>query len=405
MNTNKGFITLYTIITLLIAGGLAGKIIFLRHTYYRSLINKDISLIKTQNYQSLWNKLSSTEQNKFVNFTYFKNFIENKYQKINMNLKDVDILNSNKNFVLLNVYIKFSTSNPDIRIPAYFNNPFKITIQRKSHKLESLGQFSLSSPIIRIENTPSNYLQVPIVMLHRVSPVFPQRSSFHSQYGYSLDYNLTLLSSEFRKQLEYLQVNGFKTITLQTLYNYYYYNTYIPKKPIILSFDDGRLSAYKYAIPILMQFKDTADFNIITGFLDTSKRNYNYMTWNDLKNMIKDGMEIESHTVTHLALGTLSKPLMTYQVLLSKTSLEKRLNVPIQFIAYPAGSPYRNADIPKEQELQTILNKYDYIGGLLDMNYNRNVQNLKNRFKLYRVRDSGNISLQGFINLVSSKLL
>ena len=116
-------------------------------------------------------------------------------------------------------------------------------------------------------------------------------------------------------------------------------------------------------------------------------------------------MEIESHTVTHLALGTLSKPLMTYQVLLSKTSLEKRLNVPIQFIAYPAGSPYRNADIPKEQELQTILNKYDYIGGLLDMNYSRNVQNLKNRFKLYRVRDSGNISLQGFINIVSTKLL
>ncbi|MCL4392649.1 polysaccharide deacetylase family protein [Patescibacteria group bacterium] len=404
MNTKLGFITLYTLITLLIAGGIAYKMLFIRHMYYKSLISKDISLIKNEDYPALWNNITLSEQKKFKDLAYFENFMKNKYSNINMTLKDTDILNTTKKYTLLNVYIKFSTTNSNYSIPTYFNNPFKIAIQNKNHKLESLGQFSLHSPIIRIQNTPAQNIQVPIVMLHRVSPVFPKRSNFHYQYGYLLDYNLTLLQSEFEKQLEYLQVNGFKTITLQTLYNYYYYKTYLPRKPIILSFDDGRLSAYKYAVPLLVKFHDTADFNIITAFLGASKRNYQYMTWYDLKNMIKDGMEIESHTVTHLALGTLPNALMKYQVVVSKNALETRLHVPIQFIAYPAGSPYRNADITKEKILESILNKYDYIGGLLDMDYNRNIQNLKNRFQLYRVRDSGNISLQGFIHMVSSPL-
>ncbi len=404
MNTKLGFITLYTLLSLLLIGSITYKFLLLKHLYYRTVISKDISLIKSRNYTALWNQLTPTEQNKFVNFKYFENFIANKYSHINETLKDVDVLNNKGNSVLLNVYIHYSSHNSNYKIPAYFDNSFKMIVQKKTNKIESLGSFSLSSPIIRIKNTPSKDLKIPIVMLHRVAPVFPQRSSFHSQYGYLLDYNLTLLSSEFQKQLEYLKVNGYKTITLQTLYNFYYYNTYLPSKPIILSFDDGRKSAYKYALPILIKFHDTADFNIITAFLGTSKRNYQYMSWQDLKNMVKNGMEIESHTVTHLALGTLPPNLMTYQVLVSKSALETKLHVPIQFIAYPAGSPYRSNDIPKENELVSILDKYDYIGGLLDMNYNRNIQNLKNRFQLYRVRDSGNIDLQGFINIVSNTL-
>ncbi len=401
-----GYINIFLAIVGITLGALLLRSNFFASTYYRNILVKDISYIKTREYQKFWDNLTLYQKQKFVNENNFINFMKNKYHPLDIYVKNLNIISHTNTKTILDVTMNIESTYKNYIIPKYYNNSFQIVLNNDNQFIH-MGQFSLQSPIIRNTNQGNAVQYIPIVMLHRVAPSFPQRSSFNSQYGYLLDYNLTLLSSSFIQQLEWLKQNQYQTINLVQLYNHYYYNTIIPKKPIILTFDDGRLSAYTYGVPILLQYHDTAIFNIITGFvgsrsigsrsIESSKKNYQYMTWPIIKKMQTEGMQIESHTVTHLALGSLTPNLMQYEILISKQKLEQKLGVPIQFLAYPSGSPFRDNNSPKERELTSLMKQDGYVGGLLDQRYNQTKQNLKNSYHLYRIRDSGNISLKQFI--------
>ncbi len=393
---NRGYISIFLAIIGTTLGGLLLHYSLFGSAYYKNILETDISYIKYSQYSSLWKNLSLYQKQKFINEDNFTNFMKNKYHPLNISIKNLTVSKHTKRETILSVILNIQSPNKNYLVPKYYNNSFRIVLNN-NNKFIHMGQFSLRSPIVKNTTTGNMTMDIPIVMLHRVAPVFPQRSNFKSQYGYSLDYNLTLLSSSFDMQLKWLKENNYQTITLTELYNHYYYNTTVPKKPIILTFDDGRLSAYTYGVPILLKYHDTATFNIITGFVGSSKKNYQYMTWPIIKKMQIEGMQIESHTVTHLALGSLPTNLMQYQILISKQKLEQELGVPIQFLAYPSGSPFRNNDVSKIQELTTLMEQDGYIGGLLDQRYNQTKQNLKNSYHLYRIRDSGNIPLSQFI--------
>jgi peptidoglycan/xylan/chitin deacetylase (PgdA/CDA1 family) len=393
---NRGYISIFLVIIGTTLGSFLLHYSLFASAYYKNILETDISYIKSSHYSDLWKHLSLYQKQKFSNEDNFTNFMKNKYHPLSISIKNLTVLKHTNRETILSVILNIQSPNKNYIIPKYYNNSFQIVLNNNNQFIH-MGQFSLKSPIVKNTTTGNMIMDIPIVMLHRVAPTFPQRSSFKSQYGYSLDYNLTLLSSSFKMQIKWLKENNYQTITLTQLYNHYYYNTTIPKKPIVLTFDDGRLSAYTHGVPILLKYHDTATFNIITGFVGSSKKNYRYMTWPIIKKMQKEGMQIESHTVTHLALGSLPTNLMQYQILISKQKLEQELGVPIQFLAYPSGSPFRNNDVPKIQELTTLMEKYGYIGGLLDQRYNQTKQNLENSYHLYRIRDSGNISLSQFI--------
>ncbi|MHB8362226.1 MAG: polysaccharide deacetylase family protein [Patescibacteria group bacterium] len=398
---NRGYISIFLVIIGTTLGSLLLHYSLFASAYYKNILETDISYIKSSQYSDLWKHLSLYQKQKFSNEDNFTNFMKNKYHPLSISIKNLTVLKHTNRETILSVILNIQSPNKNYIIPKYYNNSFQIVLNN-DNQFVRMGQFSLKSPIVKNTTTGNMIMDIPIVMLHRVAPTFPQRSSFNSQYGYSLDYNLTLLSSSFKMQLKWLKENNYQTITLTQLYNHYYYNTTIPKKPIVLTFDDGRLSAYKYGVPTLLKYHDTATFNIITGFVGSSKKNYKYMTWPIIKKMQTEGMQIESHTVTHLALGSLPTNLMQYQILISKQKLEQELGVPIQFLAYPSGSPFRNNDVPKIQELTTLMEQDGYIGGLLDQRYNQTKQNLENSYHLYRIRDSGNISLSQFIYEIQS---
>lgn len=63
------------------------------------------------------------------------------------------------------------------------------------------------------------------------------------------------------------------------------------------------------------------------------------MTWDQLREMSRDGMEIGSHGVGHRMLAKLSVPQMTEEVVQSKATLERELGVPAQVLSYPVGGP------------------------------------------------------------------
>jgi peptidoglycan/xylan/chitin deacetylase (PgdA/CDA1 family) len=72
----------------------------------------------------------------------------------------------------------------------------------------------------------------------------------------------------------------------------------------MINFDDGYKSQLIYAKPILDKYGFKASFFIVCGKVAT--RSF-WMNWQDIAQLKKDGMDIESHTMTHAHLNTLAK--------------------------------------------------------------------------------------------------
>ncbi|HET7146957.1 MAG TPA: polysaccharide deacetylase family protein [Candidatus Nitrosopolaris sp.] len=88
-------------------------------------------------------------------------------------------------------------------------------------------------------------------------------------------------------------------------------------KVVILSFDDNRKGDFTYAKPILDKYGFKATFFIICG-KTTDK---GAMNWQDIAAMQKDGMDIESHTMTHKHLNHLSANALNFEIAGSKQCL------------------------------------------------------------------------------------
>src|SRR5205823_930896 len=72
----------------------------------------------------------------------------------------------------------------------------------------------------------------------------------------------------------------------------------IPDKLVVLTFDDSAKSHYTVARPILKKYKFGATFFITEGFdFPTNKKDY--MTWEEIAQLHKDGFEIGNHTRDH----------------------------------------------------------------------------------------------------------
>jgi peptidoglycan/xylan/chitin deacetylase (PgdA/CDA1 family) len=74
----------------------------------------------------------------------------------------------------------------------------------------------------------------------------------------------------------------------------------IPDKLVVLTFDDASKSHYTVARPILLKYKFRATFFVTEGWdFATNKRDY--MTWEEIARLHRDGFEIGNHTRDHQA--------------------------------------------------------------------------------------------------------
>jgi hypothetical protein len=127
--------------------------------------------------------------------------------------------------------------------------------------------------------------------------------------------NLTIPYQKFEKQLLFLKKNNYHTIHLNELYESIHSNKTLPKKTIILTFDDGYVDNYIFAYPLLKKygFKGTIFINpefvdsrtIVRKKLDETKdtnelETLGFLSWDEMKIMEKDNtVDIQSHAMTH----------------------------------------------------------------------------------------------------------
>ena len=178
-----------------------------------------------------------------------------------------------------------------------------------------------------INETPKNLSlkyndeSVPVLMYHSIG---------------TAKLNPYVVSTEqFDLDMQYLKENGFTTLSTDELYDFMVKNKPVPKKSVLITFDDGYEDNYTNAFPILKKYKFKATIFVITGYMDKGKM---YLSSAQLKEMQNNGIDIESHTNLHDKLGTCSYADQLKTLEISKEYLEKTLNKTVRYISYPFGS-------------------------------------------------------------------
>ncbi|MPN40040.1 hypothetical protein SDC9_187575 [bioreactor metagenome] len=102
---------------------------------------------------------------------------------------------------------------------------------------------------------------VPCLMYHSVGIVNPK---WHWNY-------LTCPYQVFENQLSILKKLSYRTVSLTELYNYMMHGKKLPKKSIVITFDDGYLDNWVFAYPLLKKYEFCATVFVNPDFVE--KRN------------------------------------------------------------------------------------------------------------------------------------
>jgi peptidoglycan/xylan/chitin deacetylase (PgdA/CDA1 family) len=115
-------------------------------------------------------------------------------------------------------------------------------------------------------------------------------------------------------------------------------------KVVIINFDDSFKNQFLYAKPILDKYGFKATFFEVCGWI--GKYPISKKSWQDLATLRQDGMDIESHTMTHAHLNALSTAELNYQIGQSKQCLLNHgFDTPI--FAYPYSEGSNNITVVK----------------------------------------------------------
>lgn len=132
-------------------------------------------------------------------------------------------------------------------------------------------------------------VRLPIVMYHEVK-------YFHQCKD-------TISPWELESDLKYLKENAYTAITMGDLIAWFYGGSTLPPKPIMLTFDDGYLSTYRYVLPLLEKYETKIVLNLIVKDTDDFTRapcdniDYSHVTWSQLNEMLVSGLvEVQNHS-------------------------------------------------------------------------------------------------------------
>jgi peptidoglycan/xylan/chitin deacetylase (PgdA/CDA1 family) len=146
--------------------------------------------------------------------------------------------------------------------------------------------------------------------------------------------DLTVEPAVFAQEMEALDRAGYRTITERQLFDALYRGQALPRKPVIVSVDDGYVDDVTEMLPVLRRLRMVATFYVITrrvheaGFLDTRQ----------IRALEAAGMDVGAHTRTHANLPGLPPAALRSEVDGSAADLRAILGHPVYWFAYPYGA-------------------------------------------------------------------
>lgn len=117
------------------------------------------------------------------------------------------------------------------------------------------------------------------------------------------DEYMTMGIDNFEMQIKALADNGYQSISFEQLINYVNYDYELPKKPVIITIDDGYSSNYELAYPILQKYNMQATIFVIgvsvgkDTYKDTDFDMIPHFSFEEAQEMVDSGLiSIQNHT-------------------------------------------------------------------------------------------------------------
>ena len=239
----------------------------------------------------------------------------------------------------------------------------------------------------------SKYAQkVPVLAYHAVISSQEEANS-----------SLIIVESAFDEQMKYLHDNGYKTLTLDEFRQWYLGKKELPKKAVLITFDDGDYGVYHFAYPIIKKYNQAATSFIIGHHVGETTDDYvaditqnHYIGWDVIQKVRKEypKFEFESHTydMHQRVNGKVPAKGFTYEQIVEDTKANDRFG--FSYLAYPWGT--------HTEKMQKALKDCGYKMAFAYRPFYYATRN-NDPFAIDRIKIRGAIPLEKFIRIVSGE--
>jgi len=167
---------------------------------------------------------------------------------------------------------------------------------------------------------------VPILIYHAIRPYVEHDTPGVRRY--------IATPQTLDEELAWLKQEGYTSIGFDDLVSHITSGATLPPRPIILSFDDDWENQYRYGLPLLKKYGFTATFFIWVAVVGRT----HHMTWDEIKELLAEGMQLGCHTYTHPYLTRIKKDeVLERELAGAKQDIEAHTGAKVTSLAYPFG--------------------------------------------------------------------
>ncbi|GAB4229374.1 MAG: hypothetical protein OHK0028_03460 [Deltaproteobacteria bacterium] len=176
---------------------------------------------------------------------------------------------------------------------------------------------------------PTGYQVVPVLTYHKLS-----RNGVPDA--------MTVREADFEAQMRFLREKGYRVIRLDDLFEFLQFRRQIPRKSVVITFDDGWRSVYDIAAPILKKYGYPATLFVYTDLIVGSRET---LSWEQVRELSLGGFDIQGHSKTHRYLGRKERKesfrdyfeAVRKELEESAKIIRKHTGREVKYLAYPYG--------------------------------------------------------------------
>ena len=176
--------------------------------------------------------------------------------------------------------------------------------------------------------------RVPVLMYHSVSDDVEENVSSY--------YRVVTSPQRFAEQMQWLNELGYAGVSLEETLAAQSDGRNGERRVVAITFDDGFRDFYTAAWPVLQRHKFKATMYLPTAFISAQRKVFlkrECLTWDEVRELRKQGVRFGSHTVNHPKLYGLPWTEIESELAQSKSQIEQELGENISSFAYPFAFP------------------------------------------------------------------
>ncbi|MFE9769028.1 polysaccharide deacetylase family protein [Streptomyces sp. NPDC005808] len=171
---------------------------------------------------------------------------------------------------------------------------------------------------------------VPILMYHSIAP----RPGDATR-------RLSVTPDAFAQQMALLDTQGFTPVDTARLGASWRDGAPLPKRPVLVTFDDGYEGVHRHGLPVLAKYGFAATLFVSTGWIrgayETGGRLGTMLDWDQVRELAAEQVEIGGHSHTHPQMDQLSDAALRFEVQRCREIITGEVGTRPASFAYPYG--------------------------------------------------------------------